>query len=560
MVTLRLLVLLLLLCFTPAPAVSHDLPAGEALEPCRVSRTVPVRSREKVVASSQVLQRSLKLAGAVMGTSGSRTVAAMMKSLQNLASLAPLIRGLVSSFVTVAMAFVPQENALKDMRAGFTELNQNLDTLSIQSSIGVVDAAWSSYASVYSRDELAVLNAWKKFNEFREGSELGRSPEVKVQLARVFSTYYQDSGAEDGFLNLYRYLTQSSTSLGENMDQLLRTRFRCNLDELLRYHLHISGLLWRGALLRLLHWRLAGFSSPLQEAEHIQMFQRVSAVQRATVDFCLDNYERYLQEDVVEITKKLSPGRETDIAAQVKKHLDQKFSWNSWVVYVFRSNLDTLHLFPTMTTIPVDQFYPGIGKLTVAVGYTQREDREDAAALRKELGSCYEKSTKPPPNQRSDIVDTTECEQMAREIPRCSRQVHGVPLRDLVKVMVVGPAYQRETNEVGEAPEALQLLDCIMDNLPAKVSIHLSRNRTVCAAGWCLNGAACWSLLDSNQQLCDCPHGYYGDRCQHEMETIPVPDAGLTGPELISISSRLQQMEAKLDQILQTLSTTRPSL
>lgn len=329
------------------------------------------------------MKDSLSVIKDVVGKIDTKTVSAVMKGLANVASLAPGIGGLVSSFLNVVLAFIPQENPLKDLRDGFAEVNRKLDSLSIQISNLATDVEWFNYASVYSQDEICILNAWNKFNELRENSEKVQSEDDKLRLAEIFANYYENTGTEASVANLYHYLTVSSTSLSGNPNDLLKRKFKCGIREIGKYNVYFSSLLWRGMVLNQFYWKLIGFDLLDKTAEHTQMFKIVYTAQIAAVNFCLDNYERYMKDDVVEISKALSPDNKTAIADQVKRALDNKYYWYNWVVLVYNSNQDNYYILYDLTKILVDN------TITIAVGITLKAEEINKPHIISTANRCF---------------------------------------------------------------------------------------------------------------------------------------------------------------------------
>lgn len=145
-------------------------------------------------------------------------------------------------------------------------------------------------------------------------------------LAEIFTNYYYTQ-AEASVINLYHYLTVNSTSLSENLNNLLKRKFKCDIHEIGKYNLYFSSLLWKGLVLKEVYWKLIGFDSSGKEAEHAQMFKNVYEAQKEVVEYCLDNYEQYMKNDMEEIGKALNPENKQHIANQVKTALDKKYSW-----------------------------------------------------------------------------------------------------------------------------------------------------------------------------------------------------------------------------------------
>ncbi|XDV52442.1 hypothetical protein PO909_021170 [Leuciscus waleckii] len=360
--------LILLLYWTTSSARSHD-PTSSVVSPSyRVKRDQPFENREKVDKSSAVANGVLtvvkeviekidtnKLADKVKKVIDADKLVGVMKSLGKIASLAPGIGGLVASVVNMVLIFIPQEDpVLNEVTKGFAEMNRKLDLLSIQISNLATDVEWFNYASIYSQDEVRILNSWKKFNEFFQKSQWVQSKEDKLRLAEIFVNYYENTGTEASVANLYHYLTVKDTSLSGNLNELLRKKFKCDFQDIGKYNVYFSRLLWQGMVLNQFYWNLIGLNSSGIEAEHTQMFNNVYAAQKsALIAECLDNYELYLKEDVVRISNGLSADDTTAIAVQVKEFLDKKYFWYNWVVMVYTDE-EKNHKLYNMIKIPVD--------------------------------------------------------------------------------------------------------------------------------------------------------------------------------------------------------------
>ncbi|KAL3986454.1 NLR family CARD domain-containing protein 3 [Sarotherodon galilaeus] len=476
-----LLASLLFLYWTTSSARPRDPVTPDLSPPYRARRDLPE-------------DKSLSLFKDVMENINPDKVVGLIKSLSNFASLAPGIRGVVSSVISMVLVFIPQDDPmLNAVREGFAEVNRKMDSLSIQISNLATDVEWFSYISVYSQDELRILNAWRKFNEFRESGKLMRG-EDKQRLAQIFTNYYENTGAD--------------TSLSGNINELLKRKFKCDTSQIGKYNLYLSSLLWKGMLINQFYWKLLGLNTAAKEAEHTQMFKKVSEAQISAVQFCLTNYEQFMKNDVIETAKALSANNKQAIAVQVKAVLDQKYNWYSWVVMVYDTDTDTTYAFYNMTKIPVDS-------VTVAVGYTLKEEQDTkAAAVVKELDSCN------PEPYHFYTVPETDCDHIAQNILNCSHNVDGVSVGQFLKVM-------------HSIKFTIKSFRCWRDDwLPSlfgQICIHYSRSLAVCHPDTCLNGGQCKRLLDSNQHLCDCPDSYLGNRCEHKMNSTVLPiDVGFT--------------------------------
>uniref|UniRef100_A0A668RXN9 EGF-like domain-containing protein n=1 Tax=Oreochromis aureus TaxID=47969 RepID=A0A668RXN9_OREAU len=473
-----LLASLLCLYWTTSSARPHDPVTPDLSPPYRARRDLPEDSRDQADQVLNAVKDSLSLFKDVMENINPDKVVGVIKSLSNFASLAPGIGGVVSSVISMVLVFIPQDDpVLKAVKEGFAEVNRKMDSLSIQISDLATDVEWFSYISVYSQDERRILNLMRG--------------EDKQRLAQIFTNYYENTGAETGMTNLYHYLTVTSTSLSGNINELLKRKFKCDTSQIGKYNLYLSSLLWKGMLINQFYWKLLGLNTAAKEAEHTQMFKKVSEAQISAVQFCLTNYEQFMKNDVIETAKALSANNKQAIAVQVKTVLDQKYNWYSWVVMVYDTDTDWTYAFYNMTKILVDS-------VTVAVGYTLKEEQDTKAA--------------------------------AVNILTCNREVDGVSVGQFLKVM---HSIRFEWDDLVEVPAAMTSFRCWRDDwLPSqfsKICFHYSRSLAVCHPDTCLNGGQCKRLLDSNQHLCDCPDSYLGDRCEHKMNTtVPPIDVGFT--------------------------------
>ncbi len=518
----------LLLYWTTSSAQSHHL-TSDLSPPSRVKRDQPFETREKVKATFEVVTDTLsafkELSEAKKWEESAKDV---LKKLAKFASMAPGCVGVLFSVVNMALAFVSQDDpVLNAVKEGFAEVNRKLDSVSIQISHLATDVEWFNYASIYSQDEVRILSAWRKLNEFRENSELAQSQEDKLRQAEIFTNYYEYTGTEASVANLYHYLTVSSTSLTRNLNELLRKKFKCDIGEIGKYNFYFSSLLLQGTVLNEVYWKLIGFNPSNKEAEHAQMFKNVYRAQRSTVDFCLNNTEHYRKKDVVEISKKNSPDNKNAIAEQVKNKLDEKYDWYNWVVLVYNTDQDNYYKLHDLTKIYNDT-------ITVAVGHTLKAKEVFKTEIIQAAAQCFGKSD----------CNSKDKLHICR-FPRGQRDAH--LFTDFVKVthVVYG-------TEFAELPQPFHKVNC---DSTGYVSMYFSRRLPVCSDGTCQNNGRCKRLLDSNDHLCECQDGYYGDTCEHKMDTssvknIIVPDPV---PTITTTNVRMKMMESKLDQILKTI-------
>ncbi|KAK7116979.1 hypothetical protein R3I94_022495 [Phoxinus phoxinus] len=508
--------LILLLFWTTSSARSRD-PTDSVVSPSyRVKRDLDTRAREKVDKSLALANSFLTVVKEGFET---KKIANVMKSLAKISSFAPGIGGLVASFVNMVLIFIPQEDVvLNEVRKGFADVNRKLDLLSIQISNLATDVEWFNYASVYSQDEVRILNSWKKLNEVLQKSRWVQSEEDNLRLAEIFVNYYENTGTEASVANLYHYLTVQDTSLSGNLNELLRKKFKCDFQDIGKYNVYFSRLLWQGMVLNQFYWKLIGLNSSGIEAEHTDMFNKVYTAQNSTlIAECLVNYKHYLNEDLVRISKGLSVDNTKAIAVQVKEFLDKKYFWYNWVVMVYTDENKNHKLY---NMIPIS-----VGTITVNVGYTLKAEEINKQEVTYNWVCLRNMLTSRKPN---------------------SVKTYGRDFLNSFKVMHA--SVKKPFLQVPKALEVSSDLKCMLSEY--KLSDHMlyfyySQNLSPCLNATCENGGTCKRLLDSNEYLCECPPSYHGDRCEKKIEKETVPDIikGPTVPDITSINAKLKKIE-----------------
>ena len=532
--SLLLASLILILYWTTSSAWSHDLPSSDISPAYRVKRDQPFENREKVKETFQVVADSLSLLKEV------NEVFDVLKKLSKFASVAPSAIGVIFSAVNMVLIFIPQDDpVLSAVNEGFAEVNRKLDSLSFQVSNLATDVEWFNYASIYSQDELRILSAWRKFNEFRDNSRLAQTPEEKLQQAEIFVNYYEYTGTESSVANLYHYLTVSSTSLSANLNQLLRKKFKCDIRQIGEYNLYLSTLLLRGIVLNKVYWKMIGLNPPNTEAKHTKMFKNVYQAQKSIFELCMVNYDEYVKSDAQEISAALSPDDKTDIAVKVKTALDKKYDWYNWVVLVYNTEDNDYYTLNSLTKVHV-------GKVTVAVGNIQKGDAERKDEIMNAAKKCFSR----------DCATTTTIDQckLREDIDNWSGldddSVSAFPFTKYAKVAY---SHKNTYTDFVEVPAPLGKTSC---GWSYELSVHSSRDTGGCAYQ-CQNGGQCTKLVDSAFSLCECEDGYYGDHCENRVDTYEVQRimAQYPTPTIITSSGRLKMIQSKLDEVFNSVIT-----
>ncbi|XP_054907868.1 cephalotoxin-like protein [Poeciliopsis prolifica] len=480
-----------------------------ALSTSAIGIQLPYESREKTEKTLNVAKESLSLFKDAMGSMDSKKLSDVMKGISSFASFAPGVGAVVFSVVNMVLAFIPLDDpVLNEVQKGFAEVNQKLDSLSIKISNLATDIEWFNYASIYSRDELTILNTWEKLGEFLHRTE-SQSPKETAKKIKIFTSYYESSGAESSVSNLYRYLTVDSTSLSENLNSLLKKKFKCDIYMISKYNLYLSSLFWKGMILNQFYWKLTGVKS--KAAEPGQMFKKVSEAQLSSVEFCLTNYKQYLKKDVEEITKDQGSDQNS-LALQVKEALDKKYSWYNWVVVVFdKSQNKNLMLNAEFTF--------SSGDLVVAVEYTVKADTTHVEEVKTTATDCFENKKCEPKTISKFFISAQRCSNIF--FPKDHDEKITIPLTKYTKVSLV--AYGDQFIEV---PTPFHRVKCSWSGYDSWTSVHYSRLLPVCVNNQCKNNGTCKRLLRSNEWFCECPDSYYGDTCEKQM-IVPEPDLPL---------------------------------
>jgi len=260
------------------------------------------------------------------------------------------------------------------------------------------------------------------------------------------------------------------------------------------------------------------------------MFKNVYKAQKSALEYCLTNHMTYVKEDVEEIRKGLSTDSKNAIAEKVKEFLDKKYTWYNWVVLVYDTNQADYYILYDLTKIIEDT-------ITIAVGYTLVASVEDENAVRKAADNCFIEKQCEIKNKLHD------CGYSWRPNPHFSRQFK------FTEYAKATHAAYGENFAVAPAP--FHQNDCGLAQSTKKISSYYSRRLPVCQQ--CNNGM-CKQLLDSNEWMCECSDGYYGESCEkknppHTAIVVDVPVV----PDISIIDTKMKTMEVQLKEILNIL-------
>ncbi|XP_029933226.1 SE-cephalotoxin-like [Myripristis murdjan] len=361
-----LLVFLTLLYWTTTSALSHDptINLTNSRPPTRVKRALPHYTKERTKEFMESGKAALAVVKDAFGfVQTTKTLVGITKKIAQGMSMLPSVVGLIFSVINIILGFFPQESPMKQLQADLDEVNRKLDSLSMEISNLATDVEWHNYASVYSQDEVRILNAWKNFNVIFNSSMSAQSEEKKIRLAEMFTTFYENTATEGSVASLYHYLTVRGTSLSKNLLDILTRKSKCSIYDIGMYSIYFNSLMYRGMFLNQVYWSLMGFNTSVKAAEYTSMMKKIVNAEKEAVNYCKTNYMEFVKMEVVEISKKYSKSDKKEIAEQIKWALDKKYFWYSWVVVVYDTEQDYPDKTDGFTVIPMKE-------ITVAVGRT----------------------------------------------------------------------------------------------------------------------------------------------------------------------------------------------
>lgn len=523
-----LLASLIILYWATSSARSHDLTDPSALD--RVKRDLPYETRDRAEKSMEVAKEALSIFNKVMASKAKESLTDWMQRLAKVASIAPGVGSAISAVVNCVLVFISEENpVLDEVKKGFAEVNQKLDSLSIQISNLATDVEWYNYASVYSQDEVCILGTWKKFNEFFKK----RGSNDFNYLAEAFVSYYEYTQTEACVANLYHYLTVKDTSLSRNINDMLMRKFQCS-SEIGKYNFYFNSLLLKGTVLNKVYWKLTGFNAAGKDAEHAQMFKKVFENQLAALQVCETKYIEYASNTVKEMAKSLRADNKQEFANQVRQTLDEKFSWYNWVVFVYDTKEKDAGNIKVFDVAKIS-----IGDVTVALDQTLKGNQHHSS-MEYYSGRCF--------------TEDRQCKLpcvASHEYDSTSTIYH---LTDFGKI----PYATYKEGLVTVAPSPSLERTCKLDGSRYKLSLYDSPKLDVCATNPCRNNGICRVLLKSNDRLCECPTGYTGNECEKSIDTRLAEEmqTAFPLPVIRSTSQKLKTMESKLDKVF-TLITSQ---
>ncbi|KAJ8356226.1 hypothetical protein SKAU_G00190200 [Synaphobranchus kaupii] len=209
-----------------------------------------------------------------------------------------------SSFIDFTFN-APREEKVT-LRQQFAKVNEKLNLISLQNSSLQFDPKWETCLRVYSRDESEIEQAWQSFFEFVDKTLNAGTEKESSRLATRFTGIYESTTIGKNISNFQTYLTRDATPLGGRLLDLVNEKFRGDFRVLMRFSAHATSLALRALLLDLYHRVLTGSHETLEAQEAAKKFNEVLAAVENAILECLNNYLRFLQEDLEELNEKSS--------------------------------------------------------------------------------------------------------------------------------------------------------------------------------------------------------------------------------------------------------------
>ncbi|KAJ8334954.1 hypothetical protein SKAU_G00405930 [Synaphobranchus kaupii] len=501
-------------------------------------------TREKAEKSLEPLKAGLELVKSIVEVVDKTDWKGFLKKMVIVSSLAPGVGTLVGAFISCALVYLPQTDPVMDMmKEEFADLNRKLDSVSMEIANLKTEVEWSNYASIYSQDESNILNSWKKWEEFISycasagtSQTLTETDLEKLRMAERFTTYYENSATENSVYSLYGHLTVRQPALSVNLLEILVERFRCDVQVVDTYGKYFRALLWKGLLLNQLYYTLKGFDADIKAQQSIQqLYDVIIAQQKAVVD-CVQNHKRYMKADVEIITNAaLSSGSDNmQLAQKIKTILDRKYPWYDWIIAVIPS--EEGHTFLNYTMVRV-------ANVTVAVAHYQRG---------------------PPGIPKSAVSEKCHGLEVACHSPTELLECLVPYDREFGLSLKYNSAalHASETSEISETPEPFYKMPCYFPGTVftawGTISLYvksyeqfwLSDPNQPFQFPSCENSGTPTQILDTTGFVCECPYGYYGERCENDLELDKTKiHVGVDMPQPVT---DLTSMDGKLTKILES--------
>lgn len=468
-------------------------------------------------------------------------------------SKAAAVFATAAPYLNLILAFVPQD--LPDvtlMKKQFVEVNRKLDSISLKVSQLLTEVQWSCYASAYSEDETEIENAWEKFTEFANTDFT--QEDDKVKMAQAFIEFYENTATEGSVASFYRYLTQEGPSLRVNLFTILVEKFRGNMTAVIEYGQHFSAVMLRGLQLQLYYHIMKGYNKGEAKANQFaQKYNQVLKAQQNALLYCIQNYQKWIKDDVQEIGEKSAWQDSKDLAVNIKEFLDEKYFWLDWVVMVYGND---------------EEGHSSAGR------YIEVPTRDRIVVLfNKEKGAQVSAAVKDKVQQYLSIKETIRTVSypgvlVHKEITRLCGLSD--PMDALKKDLLPHPfAAAAHAGPPTGKFHLMEYLGAVSVTCSSGYIVQYPTDYTVflegegqspppCSSNPCVNGE-CVVIKETSGEFCKCHKNFYGDKCelnvldeldweqhQKKIESIlsqPVPDLTSTMLKLTALLEHNKKLQ-----------------
>ncbi|XP_061096169.1 uncharacterized protein LOC133127368 [Conger conger] len=475
---------------------------------------------------------------------GAETIKKVLHIIDGLAAFASAL-SFAGALVGFIFAFIPKQNpTLEFMKVQFSEVNRKLDSIALQIESLAKEMEWAAYASVYSRDENNIKNAWTKLREFIDSAAAAETEEEKTRFAERFTKFYETTGTESSVYNLHAYLTESNpASLNQNLLELVTEKSKGDFKTLVQFTSYFTSLMVTGLQLNLYYYALKGYDGKNKAEEAVTHLTNVRAKIQAVMIQCTDNFEAWAKGDVESIGTK--PFQDNvHLAFSIKEHLDKKFNWYEWTIIV-HDRKDEDRTFGNSITVIA-------------------QDKAVIHLLHREKGFHVNEGIKTEMTNEWNNKDTL-----------CKAKKLNWPIIFKAKTM-------QHVEYIHEQPDFSQTLDNNLVQLKCPNILHnyqghqwygdyttttvYLRSQELVENSACFdvncNNGKCRQIKDTSGGICQCEKMFYGPTCKGSVQEdidYAVMEIKIIGisyqpvPDLTAIYYDLKEMKKYAEEVVKTL-------
>lgn len=425
-----------------------------------------------------------------------QALSAFLKSVGMLAKAASTIAAL-APYLNFILAFIPQQDEphIVLMKQQFVEVNRKLDSIGLKVSLLLTEVQWACYASEYSGAETDIENSWDKFSEFMTSKFTQK--EDKVKMAQAFIEFYENTATEGSVASFYRYLTQEGPSLRLNLFTLLADKFKGDITAVLEYSHHFSTVMLRGLQLQLYYHIMKGYNKGEAKAmEFAQKYNEVLRAQQKALLYCIQNYQKWIKEDVQDVGEKSAWQDSKDLALNIKQVLENKYFWLNWAVVVYGKD-ETGHT-------SAGRYIEVPTRDRIVILFNREKGAQVEESQRDKVKQYFLRKSFSGNSHLYGLMVNRLChnhisaDAMKKELEPIVAEVHAGP-KD-------GKFYQTEGSG-SEKHRCTHTADYTVFLEPEAPS------PPPCSSNPCLNGE-CLVIKETSGEFCKCHKNFYGDKCE----------------------------------------------